>query len=155
MVVKRKGMKHHKLVGILFFACLFGCLVFGGTGKDDAVERFEPLRVAEGISDTLQAALSFEPGSVLKVSMRDVNVGPIEKRVSPVDVLRGRVRYGARASVVPQIESEKHVVKSQPFFFDVESDSFEGIKSQVDAHVTSLQESLHKSLQMRGLVAKV
>lgn len=123
------------------------CLAMG-KGKED--EPFEPIRVADRLVSTMEAALTFETGSVLDVSITNIDVGTIEKVVSPMDVFMGRVRYRARVSVIPQLESEKHVVKAKAFAFDVESQSMDGIQGKVDEEVTSLKQAIRGALQLKG-----
>ena len=125
----REAMKRSRLFGIVFLVCLVLCLA---TGKNT------------------QDAEPFEAGSVLNVSVTDIDVGPVQKIVSPMDVIMGRVRYRARVSVIPQLESEKHVVKAKAFVFDAESESVDGIQGKVNEEVASLVKSIRHALQVKG-----
>lgn len=122
----------------------------GGQGTTKQIEPFEAVRVADKLVDTLEAAMTFEAGSVLDVKMVDVEVGRIEKVVTPMDVMAGRVRYRARVSVIPQLESEKHVIRAKAFYFDVESDSTDGVQGKVNDEIASLVQSIRGALQLKG-----
>ena len=144
----REAMKRSRLFGIVFLVCLVLCLATGKNTQD--AEPFEAVRVADKLVSTMEAALTFEAGSVLNVSVTDIDVGPVQKIVSPMDVIMGRVRYRARVSVIPQLESEKHVVKAKAFVFDAESESVDGIQGKVNEEVASLVKSIRHALQVKG-----
>lgn len=148
---KSSRMQQSRVIGIAFLASVLLCLLKSGGGRTDA-ETFEPMRVADKMVGTLQSVLTFEPASVLDVSMKDVNIGPIEKSVSIMDVIYGRVSYKARVSVVPNLEAEKNIVKASTFTFDVESSSPEGVKEEVIKHVTSLRNAIKDHLKLKGLM---
>jgi hypothetical protein len=144
-------MWYRRALGLAFCLLVTVFLLSGSKSEDD--EAFEAVRVAERmVSDDL-SRLGFEERSVLRVSMTDLTMSPVEKNVSLIDAIQGKVRYTSRASVTPTLEGTTHVVRANAFVFDVESERPDQIRAIAEEKAASLQGAITNTLKVKGWYA--